>query len=145
MVKEQGKKAGGPWDCYNANNFYGWEAERVVAVTGGNSFMELITRARTHLSVILVDDSSSYAATKEYFQQAADLGLIEMVQMGEKDVDISPGDAASINDTLHQFDHQPMRCSSSMFDGFEMKDKNLEDAEQKMEDKISCMSGCCTS
>ena len=28
MVK---KEAGGPWDCYQAYNFFGWEAERVVA------------------------------------------------------------------------------------------------------------------
>ena len=34
MVKKQGKMAGGPWDCYSARDFYGWEAERVVVVTG---------------------------------------------------------------------------------------------------------------
>ena len=82
MVKEQGKEAGGPWDCYNAFNFYGWEAERVVAVTTGPNLTELITRARTHLSVILVRGSRRhYAKTKEYFQQASDLGLVEMVKL----------------------------------------------------------------
>merc|ERR1712079_318374 len=54
MVKDQGKEAGGPWDCYDAEGFYGWEAERVVAVTRGDDIMEMITRARTHLAVILV-------------------------------------------------------------------------------------------
>ena len=39
--------------------------------------MELITRARTHLSVILVE-GMLYSNTGEYFQQAADLGLVEL-------------------------------------------------------------------
>ena len=43
--------------------------------------MELITRARTHLSLILV--GSGYAKLKESFQQAAALGLVEIVQLGE--------------------------------------------------------------
>ena len=41
--------------------------------------MELITRAKTHLAVILVG-GSWYTATKEYFQQAEKLSLVEMVQ-----------------------------------------------------------------
>ena len=47
--------------------------------------MELITRARTHLSVILVGTGYGfdYDETSEYLQQAADLGLVEMVQLGE--------------------------------------------------------------
>ena len=44
--------------------------------------MELITRARTTLYIILVTalrpDDSSNAKTKEYFQQAADQGLLDM-------------------------------------------------------------------
>ena len=40
MVKNQGKEEGGPWDCYSADNFYGWEAERVVAVTSGLNTMQ---------------------------------------------------------------------------------------------------------
>ena len=49
MVKEQGKCAGGPWDCYSVGAFYGWEAERVVAVTTGWRFIivELAMRAKT--------------------------------------------------------------------------------------------------
>ena len=84
MVKNQKKKAGGPWECYHINNYFGWEAERVVAVTTGWNLMEMITRAQTRLSVILVG-RDGYAETKEYFQQAADLGLVEMVHLsGEK-------------------------------------------------------------
>ena len=79
LVKEQGKKAGGPWECYYATNFYGWEADRVVAVTNGISTMEMITRAKTLLAVITVNFGypNGYAKTKEYIQQAADQGLIE--------------------------------------------------------------------
>ena len=72
--------AGAHWDCYSAFEFYGWEAERVVAVTSGSNMMELITRAKTHLSVI-IGEGLFYARTKEHFQQAADLGLVEMVQL----------------------------------------------------------------
>ena len=46
--------AGAHWDCYSAFEFYGWEAERVVAVTSGSNMMELITRAKTHLSVCFI-------------------------------------------------------------------------------------------
>ena len=45
MVMKQGKKAGGPWDCYWTGNYSGWEAEKVVAVIGSGSVMEQITRA----------------------------------------------------------------------------------------------------
>ena len=84
MVKDQGKEAGGPWDCYHVLDFYGWEAERVVAVMNGENIMELITRARTRLSVILVgENDNEYAETKKRLQQAADLGLVEMVQLSE--------------------------------------------------------------
>ena len=51
-----------------------------MAVTSGTRIMEVITRARTHLSVILVD-GDAFAETKEYFQQAADLGLVQKVQL----------------------------------------------------------------
>ena len=44
--------------------------------------MELMIRARTTLYIILVTalrpDDSSYAETKEYFQQAADQELLDM-------------------------------------------------------------------
>jgi len=88
MAKEQGKEAGGAWECYEAFNYYGWEAERVVAVTDGWSIMELITRARTHLAVILVE-GYQYAKHKEHFQQAADLGLVEIVELSATAVEIN--------------------------------------------------------
>ena len=83
MAKEQGKKAGGPWDCYHAFDYFGWEDGRVVAVTGGNYILELITRGRTMLNILLVDyhnkhDNDYYATIKEYFKQAAEQGLVEM-------------------------------------------------------------------
>ena len=81
MVKYQGKEKGGPWDCYHAYNFYGWEAERVVAVTKGYNMMEMITRARTHLAVILVGGNDS--ETKTYFEQAASENLVEIVHLSE--------------------------------------------------------------
>ena len=63
----------------------------MVAVTGGHSIRELTTRARTHLSVILVDDKIYYKnKIKTLFQQAAELGLVDMVQLSA--VEISQGD-----------------------------------------------------
>ena len=80
MVKKQGRKAGGPWECYDVGKFYGWEAERVVVVMDGANIMELITRARTCLSIILVkSDYGDYPNIKKYFQEAADRGLVEVV------------------------------------------------------------------
>ena len=81
MVKEQGKEAGGPWDCYLASNFFGWEDDRVVAVTDGCHIMEMITRAKTLLAVIFVGGGYNDKETKEYFQQAAEQGLIDIVSL----------------------------------------------------------------
>ena len=124
-IEKQGKKAGGPWDCYSANSFYGWEDERVVVVTNGINLMEMITRARTCLSVILVGDSYSYVKTQEYFQQAADLGLVEKVQLSDDEANAEEGEE-------------------------EIEDKAVEAVEENiwriyggyMEEEISCMSGC---
>ena len=93
MAKEQGKVAGGPWDFYKAKNFYGWESERVVAVTNGVGIMELITRARTHLAVIFTHSRVNKKNSElEYFHQAAELGLVEMVQLSAEAVEISQAD-----------------------------------------------------
>ena len=81
MAKEQGKEAGGPWNCYFAGSFYGWEADRVVAVTSGGNLMEMITRAKTLLAVIFVGGGYNDKETKEYFQQAAEQGLIDIVSL----------------------------------------------------------------
>ena len=128
MVKEQGKEAGGPWDCYQANNFYGWEAERVVAVTDGLGIMELITRAKTHLSVIFVKDNFDLK-NKGYFQQAADLGRVEMVQLSGEAVGISQND-----DEANVVEEEE-----------EIANETVEDVEDVMEEKIYCLRGCCTS
>ena len=119
MVKEQGKEAGGPWDCYNVFNYYGWEAERVIVVTTGSFIMEAITRARTHLIVILVDGTygNLHAKVKGYFQRAEDQGLVEIVQIAAKPFDIKE----------------------------EYDDINAADKETVDETKLSCSSGCCTS
>ena len=59
ICKSHGKEKGGPWECYHAFNFFGWEAERVVAVTNGYDMMEMITRARTHLAFLPCPPSST--------------------------------------------------------------------------------------
>ena len=84
ICKGYGKQQGRGWECYNANEFFGWEAGKVVAVTAGEGFsMEMLTRAKTHLAVILVRGKDKntmkwYAKYRDYFQQAADQGLVEL-------------------------------------------------------------------
>ena len=76
---EQGKEAGGPWDCYHANNFSGWEADRVVVVTSWwHNIMEIISRAKTMLALIIVSDDT-VADPIKYFMQVAKVGLVEIV------------------------------------------------------------------
>ena len=63
----------------------------MVVVTSGPYVMEMITRAKTHLFVILVEEHSGYSSdydygcrhanTEKYFQQAAKQGLVEIVQL----------------------------------------------------------------
>ena len=80
VVEEQGREQGGPWNCYDACDFYGWEDSRVVAVTEGVNIMEEVTRARTSLCIIMVDDGESYYTdTMKDFQQAADQGLVTIM------------------------------------------------------------------
>ena len=81
------KAAGAHWDCYHAWNFYGWEAEQVVIVTGGgNNLMESITRAKTKLYIVLVDSGSInfYSKTKGYFQKAVEEGLVEIMNLNDE-------------------------------------------------------------
>ena len=87
MVKKQEQKEGGPWKGNSAGNFYGWEASKIVAVTSGESVMELITRAQTCLCVVLVEGMIFYEEIKDYFHQAADEGLIEMQNVDMWNVD----------------------------------------------------------
>ena len=84
ICKSNGKEEGGPWECYYADEFVGWEADQVVAVTTGvANTLEAATRARTGLSLILAegkrkDDKKFYAEYQKYFQDAADKGLVEL-------------------------------------------------------------------
>ena len=80
MAEEHCEEKGGAWNSHQATNFYGWEADKVVALTDGASIMELITRAKTHLCVFLVaadDDNNHYVKTKAHFQQAVAQGLLK--------------------------------------------------------------------
>ena len=84
ICKGHGKQMGTAWECYNATEFFGWEAAKVVTVTAGEGFsMEMFTRAKTHLAVILVHGRDKntkrwYAKYQDYFQRAADQGLVEL-------------------------------------------------------------------
>ena len=53
-----------------------------MAVTSGRSVMELITRARTHLAVILVEGMFA-EKTKKHFQQAGEQGLVDIVEIAD--------------------------------------------------------------
>ena len=83
-VEEHLNRAGGSWDCHEARNFFGWEAENVVAVISGGYTLEQITRARTRLFVVLVE-GTGYAETKEYFKKAGDNGLVLMINVNQSD------------------------------------------------------------
>ena len=50
----------------------------MIAVVSGVSVLEMITRARTHLAIVLVDnnDGTTYAELWRYFRNAAEEGLL---------------------------------------------------------------------
>ena len=99
MVKMMSRKEG-PW-CYKAAEFYGCEADKVflliffftlikcsivlkvVAVVSGFSILEMITRARTSLIVILIDNGDGYTYTdhKDYFSRAVKEDLLDEVKI----------------------------------------------------------------
>ena len=56
---------------------------QVIAVVSGVSVLEMITRARTHLAIVLVDnrDGTTYPELWRYFQNAAEEGLLNKVQL----------------------------------------------------------------
>ena len=64
---------------------FGWESNKVVAVAGGSNFtLEMATRAKTELIVILAEPEREvlkkfYAKYQKHFQAAADKGLVELV------------------------------------------------------------------
>ena len=88
--------------------------------------MELITRARTRLAVVLVGHDG-YAETKEYFQQAADLGLLEMVHLS--------GGASEISQ--HADDESNEDGGEEEIEG-----EGVEAVDDKMDEKMSCMPDC---
>ena len=81
--RSNGKNKGGGWECFDAENFFGWESDHVVVVTIGVFFvLEMATRAKIQLIVILVEDDRDkeyYAKYQKYFQAAADKGLLELL------------------------------------------------------------------
>ena len=56
----------------------------MVVVTDGSHMMELLTRAQTRIAIVLVkgQEDALYAKQKEYFQQASDQGLIDILSDG---------------------------------------------------------------
>ena len=83
ICKNHGKEKGGPWECHSATNFFGWEADRVVAVTGGGYILEPATRGRTELILILAEPEEQeckedYQETKGNIKDAADEGLVDV-------------------------------------------------------------------
>ena len=93
ICKSNGKEKGGPWECYNAVAFFGWEAARVVAVTIGLHTLEMATRAKTRLILILAEsqlnaDKKFYSDYQKYFQDAADKGLVELLVSANANVKV---------------------------------------------------------
>ena len=85
ICESNGKEKGGAWECYPAWKFFGWESNKVVAVVAGGSAttLEMATRAKTQLIVILVEPEREvwkkfYANYQKHFQAAADKGLVEL-------------------------------------------------------------------
>ena len=75
ICKSHWKEKGGPWECYKAHNFFGWEAERVVAVTTGGYYMlKEATRAKTELILIIAAEGRF----KEIIMAAANEGLVDV-------------------------------------------------------------------
>ena len=84
ICESNGKAKGGPWECFKAFHFFGGESESVVAVTTGGNVLEMATRAKTQLILILAepeteDKEKFYAGFQKHFQAAADKGLVELL------------------------------------------------------------------
>ena len=89
VVEDQVKDAG-----RRSNEMSG--SDKVVLVTTGDPDIYQITKARTHLCIILAEPHSGaegYLRTKLYFQMASDEGLVEMVTLegGEIEKGCLPG------------------------------------------------------
>ena len=94
ICKSHGKEKGGPWECYKATNFFGWEAERVVAVTrGGYNILEMATRAKRELILILAEpEEEKYKKLHQMsyvvIKAAEDEGLVDL-QVSESENNIT--------------------------------------------------------
>merc|ERR1711963_1096146 len=83
ICESHGKVKGGPWECYNALNFFGWEAQKVVAVTTGLDILEEATRAKTELILILAEPEKEehkkfYQKIQAMIKAAEDEGLVDV-------------------------------------------------------------------
>ena len=84
ICESHGKEKGGPWECYHAVNFYGWEAERVVVVTTGLPiFLEMATRAKRELILIIAESEREdlkkfYHKIQVVIKTAEDDGLVDL-------------------------------------------------------------------
>ena len=86
ICESQGKEKGGAWECYDADHFFGWEAEKVVGVTSEHNILEMITRAKTELVIILAEPREDYkkhhmqfyARLQKNIMDAAHKGLIDL-------------------------------------------------------------------
>ena len=83
ICKSHGREMGGPWECYDVDNFYGWEAERVVVVATGGNTLEMATRAKRELILIIAEpeeeeDKKIYQKIQEMIKAAAYEGLVEL-------------------------------------------------------------------
>ena len=83
ICRAMSKKEGGPWECYNTRDCTGWEADKVVVVTGGEKrVLERVTRAKTHLILILVKPKGRLEKFYEDWQgnleKAAQRGLVDL-------------------------------------------------------------------
>ena len=81
ICRAMSKKEGGPWEYYNSVDCTGWEADKVVVVTGGEKrVLEEVTRAKTHLILILVKGRKGkfYEVWQKDLEKAADSGLVDL-------------------------------------------------------------------
>ena len=102
----------------------------MVAVTSGFSIMEMITRARTHLAVILVDDDEDYTKIKKHFHMAAREGLVDFMHLG----------TSNSNDSKDEDDKSQGINSGQIVD--ELQDINEGLDSDKPQDKLLCFSYC---
>ena len=86
ICQRNGKEKGGSWECCDAFEFIGWESNKVVAITTGRlDTLEMATRAKTQLILILAEPAEEYHYFKQFyddyqrhFHAAADKGLVEL-------------------------------------------------------------------